>query len=340
MNSMQAQFISPYMKTLYTDFAGLRALHRPGSSVIRRWSLSLVLALILSLPAVCRAADRGQSFDTPEAAVGALGAAANAKDRDGLRALFGLATDELLADDLVQATNEFAEFSAAFNESNRIVRQSETRCVLEVGPGQWPFPIPLVKQDGEWFFDTDAGKEELLNRRIGRNELATLSVVRAYVDGQREYASRDRDGDQVLEYAQRLVSSPGAKDGLFWSPNVDGELSPLGPLMAVAQSEGYTLRSKGGNVERTPYHGYYFKILSRQGKHAPGGKYDYVINGNMIGGFALVAWPADYGESGIMTFIVNQQGRVYQRDLGANTSKAASRITTYDPDRYWQVSRE
>jgi hypothetical protein len=196
----------------------------------------------------------------------------------------------------------------------------------------------MVKKDGAWFFDTEAGKEELLNRLIGRNELSTLQVARAYVDAQRAYASRDRDNDGVLEYAQRLLSSSGAKDGLFWPPDLDGEISPLGPLVAYGQMEGYRLRSMNINPSPRPFHGYYFRILTRQGNHAPGGKYDYIINGNMIGGFALVAYPATYGESGIMTFIVNQQGQAYQKDLGIKTGRLAATMRFYDPDSSWLLS--
>jgi hypothetical protein len=163
--------------------------------------------------------------------------------------------------------------------------------------------------------------------------------MRAYADAQREYASRGRDGSEVLKYAQRLVSSPDKHDGLYWPPEADGDLSPLGPLVAYAQQEGYSPEMRAEDeTERGPYHGYYFKILSRQGKHAPGGKYNYVINGNMIAGFALVAWPAEYGDSGVMTFIVNQQGRVYQKDLGPNTSKIARKMSVYDPDSTWRIS--
>jgi len=178
----------------------------------------------------------------------------------------------------------------------------------------------------------------LLNRRIGANELSTLAVVRAYVQAQREYASRDRDGGEVLKYAQKIISTPGAKDGLFWSPDFDDEISPLGPLAADAADEGYRSGQQNPGDEPHPFHGYFFKILTRQGKHAPGGKYDYVINGNMIGGFAFVAWPAEYGNSGIMTFIVNQQGRVYQKDLGEKTGKLAPAMKQYDPDLTWQLS--
>lgn len=241
--------------------------------------------------------------------------------------------------DRVQAINEHREFVSALNETNRIIHQSDSRCVLEVGKDFWPFPVPLVKRDGAWIFDTEAGKEELLNRRIGRNELSTLGTMRAYVQAQREYATKDRDGDEVNEFAQRFASAPGRKDGLYWSPDLDGEISPLGPLVAEAYTEGYA-RSREAGAGPEPFHGYLFKVITRQGRSAPGGKYDYVINGNMIGGFALVAWPAEYGESGIMTFVVNQQGRVYQKDLGPKTAKIAAGMKDYNPDATWTVSRE
>jgi hypothetical protein len=165
-----------------------------------------------------------------------------------------------------------------------------------------------------------------------------LRVVRAYVEAQREYASRDRDDDEVLEYAQRIASSPGKTDGLFWPPALNGEISPLGPLVARAHAEGYSRKSSSAGSGPRSFHGYFFKILTRQGKHAPGGRYDYIINGNMIGGFALVSWPAEYGESGVMTFIVNQQGRVRQRDLGQNTMRMTEKMTAYDPDPSWEIS--
>jgi hypothetical protein len=197
--------------------------------------------------------------------------------------------------------------------------------------------MPLVKVDGKWYFDVAAGREEILNRRIGRDELGAIAVCHAYVDAQREYASRDRTGDGVLEYAQYLMSTPGKHDGLYWSAKNPGdEVSPLGPLVAQAHQEGYHRRTGLLTQNQSPYHGYYFQVILRQGRHAPGGKYSYVINGHMIGGFALVAWPAEYGNTGIMTFIVNQQGKVYQKDLGPNTDKLAPKITTYDPDASWK----
>jgi len=301
---------------------------------------SLVLALALSMPIAATAADTAETFATPEEAVSALVRATTAESGQALRSIFGPAAADLENPDRVQATNEFIKFNAALGATNLLVHESETKCVLVVGTNSWPFPVPIVKQDGRWFFDTAAGKEEISLRRIGKNELATLDVMRAYVDAQREYASRDRNGDEVLEYAQRLASTPGAKDGLFWPPDLDGELSPLGPMVAQARGEGYRMQRKDQDSTREPFHGYFFKILTCQGKHAPGGKYNYVINGHMIGGFALVAWPSEYGVSGIMTFIVNQQGRVYQRDLGAKTDKLAAAMKAYDPDTSWARSAD
>lgn len=300
----------------------------------------LILALALGAPVAAGAAATGKTFATPEAAVSALMAAASAWDSNALRVVLGPAAADLENPDHVQATNEFGAFASALNQTHRIVRESDSKCVLEVGANYWPFPVPIVKKDGQWFFDTAEGKEELLNRRIGNNELSTLQSVRAFVEAQREYATKDRDGDEVLEYAQKLSSSQGQTDGLYWPPSLNGEISPLGPLVAYAQAEGYTRIASTTDDGPQPFHGYFFRMLDRQGKHAPGGKYDYVINGNMIGGFALVAWPAEYGDSGVMTFIVNQQGRVLQRDLGKNTEQIARKMNAYDPDPAWHVSAD
>jgi hypothetical protein len=300
----------------------------------------LVFALTLSVTIAASAAEAGATYVTPEDAVAALGAAVSKGDTNALRAIFGLVAADLVNPDRVQATNELRAFATALHEKQRIVRESDSRCVLEVGDDFWPFPVPMVKLDGRWCFDARAGKDEILSRRIGRNELSTLRSMRAYVDAQREYASKDRDGDQVLEYAQKFRSTPGTKDGLYWPDDLDGELSPLGPLVAQAQYQGYFGNSKEQVTTPAPFHGYFFKILTCQGKSAPGGKYDYIINGNMIGGFALLAWPAEYGETGVMTFIVNHQGRVFQKNLGPKTAKTAAGIKSYDPDHTWAISPE
>jgi len=306
---------------------------------IKTGVMLLVVSVLAVLPFPLCASDAGQVFATPEEAATALGRAATSTNHAVLGTIFGTASKQLVNPDEVQGATELADFAAAFNITNRLVLESDSRMFLEVGPNSWPFPIPLVKVTGGWQFDTAAGSEELLNRRIGRNELDILRVLRACVQAQREYASRDRDGDGVLEYAQKLISSPGQTDGLYWRFSLNGEVSPLGPLAAYAQGEGYSRKSANTAGPR-PFHGYFFKMLDRQGKHAPGGKYDYVINGNMIGGFAFVAWPAEYGESGVMTFIVNQQGRVHQCDLGANTAKTVRKLRAYDPDKSWQVSAD
>jgi hypothetical protein len=304
--------------------------------------LGPILALALTLPLTIHAekgGNTGRRFASPEEAVAALRLATAAADTNALRDVLGPGAEDLQNPDRIQARIELQTFSSALAETNHLSRVSDTLVLLEVGDDLWPFPVPIAKKDGGWFFDTDAGKDELLSRRVGKNELSTLPTMRAFVDAQREYASSDHDGDGVLEFAQRLVSSPGKEDALYWPPEFEGDESPLGPLVAFAQAEGYSpeLRDEK-EVERGPFHGYLFKILTRQGKHALGGKYDYVINGNMIGGFAMVAWPAEYGSSGVMTFIVNQQGRVYQKDLGTKTSRLALKMKGYDPDPSWTLS--
>jgi hypothetical protein len=324
------------MKTIKTSLipAALKA-HFPSLQ-----KTSLLLAMAFGLPAATSADDHAKVFATPDDAVAALRQAATAADTNALRVILG--TSDLQNPDRVQATNDFHTFLTAFMETNRLDHISATNVVLEVGKDLWPFPVPIVKQKGGWSFDAEAGREEIISRRIGRNELDVLATMRAYVDAQREYASRDHNGNEVLQYAQRITSSPGKTDGLYWPIEVNGEMSPLGPMVAEAQGEGYFgSKSKSeANAGPQPYHGYYFKILTRQGKHAPGGKYNYVINGNMIGGFAMVAWPAEYGESGVMTFIVNQQGRVYQKNLGESTARIARKMDAYDPDPTWTVSRD
>jgi hypothetical protein len=309
-----------------------------------RWSGALalrltVVALILVASAPLFAAGEEQ-FSSPEAAVQALTSAAKAKDTNALHAIFGPIGHELVSPDIVQATNEREMFMDRLTQKINLLRESDSKSVLQLGADAWPFPIPLVKQDGRWFFDTAAGKEEILNRRIGANELGAIAVCHAYVDAQREYASMDRNGDEVLEYAQQLRSTPGTHDGLYWPAQPGDDLSPLGPLIAQARVEGYRRQTKILSEEQSPYHGYYFKVLTRQGRDAPGGKYNYVINGHMIGGFALVAWPAQWGNSGIMTLIVNQQGKVYERNLGEKTPKVAAAMTEYNPDARWKLVQE
>ena len=203
--------------------------------------------------------------------------------------------------------------------------------VLLVGKDDWPMPIPLVQRGGSWVFDVEQGREEILHRRIGKNELSTIQVVLAIVDAQQDYWRMDIDGDGVREYAQKFRSDPGKKNGLYWKAKAGEEQSPLGPLAAEAKVEGYKAASAGA----TPYHGYYYKIITAQGKNASGGAYRYLVKGKMIGGFAVIAAPAQYGNSGVMTFIVNHDGVVYEKDLGKNTIESAKKMNRFDPDKTW-----
>lgn len=305
----------------------LRQMQTPASA--------LCLAVFMCLlPGRLPAAEE-QTFTSPDAAAKALVEATARHDTNALHAMFGPEGHALVSPDSVQARTDYNEFVRRLAEKTQVVTNSDARITLQLGADGWPFPIPLVTKDGRWFFDAAAGREEILRRRIGMDELGAIGVCRAYVDAQREYAGRDRTGDGVLAYAQFLCSTPGRHDGLFWPAKRGEELSPLGPLIAQARVEGYRRGAKMMNEESAPYHGYYFKILTRQGKHAPGGKYNYIINGRMIAGFALVAWPAEWSNTGIMTFIVNQQGRIYQKNLGPKTAKIATAMTTYDPDESW-----
>jgi len=298
-------------------------------------ALLAALGLGLALP-VCAGAVEEQTFNSPNEAVNALVTAAQNNDTNAIHLIFGPAGHELISPDVVQATDEFKMFKERLTQKTQLITHSDSNATLELGADGWPFPIPLVKQGAQWHFDSAAGKDEIFARRIGRDEMGAIDVCNAYVEAQREYASQDRTGAGVLAYAQFLRSTPGTHDGLFWPTNQPGEeLSPLGPLIAQACVEGYHRAAKMLNDEQAPYHGYYFKILTSQGRHAPGGKFKYIINGRMIAGFALVAWPAEWGDTGVMTFVVNQQGKVYQKNLGSKTAKIAKAMTIYDPDDTW-----
>ena len=281
------------------------------------------------------AADAKQkSFKSPEEAVKALVGAVKGNDTKELLTILGPEGKELISSgDKVADETGREHFIKAYEEMNKLVSENDTKVILHVGNGEWPFPIPVVKRGEYWLFDTMAGREEILNRRIGRNELNAIQVCLAYVDAQREYILKDRDEDKLLEYAQKLVSRRGQKNGLYWEAKEGEEQSPLGPLIAKAAREGYIGRRPVGR--RNPHHGYHYKILKSQGKNASGGEYDYIVKGKMIGGFALVAYPAEYGNLGIMTFIVNQDGVVYEKDLGKETEKIAAAMKKFDPDKTW-----
>jgi hypothetical protein len=276
-----------------------------------------------------------KTFKSPEEAVKSLMDAAKSNDTKGLLAVFGPAGKEIISSgDEVADKAGRENFIKDYEEKSRLEKETDTKVTLVVGSREWPFPIPIVKKGETWVFDTKAGKEELLNRRIGRNELNTIQTCLAYVDAQREYAMKDRDNDKLLEYAQKFWSTPGKKDGLHWETKEGEPKSPFGAVAAQAVQEGYAPKKPGDKP--APYHGYFYKILKAQGKNAPGGAYDYVIKGKMIGGFALVVYPAEYGASGIMTFTVNHDGVVYEKDLGKETGKIAGAMTKFDPDKTWK----
>jgi hypothetical protein len=280
------------------------------------------------------AALKQKGFATPEAAVRAFAAAMESNNENELLSIFGMAGKELISSgDPVRDKQRRETFIADYNRKNKLTQEG-SRMILNVGEKDWPFPIPLVKQGDQWFFDTKAGKEEILNRRIGENELSTVQTLLAIVDAQREYAMHDRNNDGIREYAEKFGSDPGKKNGLYWPMMPGEEPSPLGELVADARAEGY--RRSGTQQGPIPFHGYYFRMLKKQGKHAADGAFDYVVKNKMIGGFAVVAYPAAYGSSGVMTFIVSHEGVVYQKDLGKNTAKTATAMTSFDPDKTWK----
>jgi hypothetical protein len=276
-----------------------------------------------------------RQFNSPEEAVKALVAATQAGDRAAVDAIFGPDIKELLSGDAKQDALEFAAFAKLIGQFHQLVQKADDRVVLNLGDQNWPLPIPIVKKNGNWFFDTVAGKEEIINRRVGEDELYAIGVCRSYLLAQREYASEDRMGDGVFRFAQKIRSTPGQKDGLYWPTTANEEPSPFGPFIDEVHAEGYGGKTAEGTPQ--PFHGYRFKILTAQGASAPGGAYDYFINGNVIGGFALVAYPSHWGESGVMTFIVNQWGKVYECNLGAQSADIASAMTEFEPDANWTV---
>jgi len=304
---------------------------------MRQAHLLVIAAGIMVFVCLAQVAFAGEvaqtSFASPQEAVTSLVNAVKANDTKTLSAILGPGSKDILSSgDAIADTNGRAKFVEVYGEANSLISETESKQVLTLGSEKWPFPIPLVKKGKDWVFDTIAGKEELLNRRIGRNELNTIQSCLAYVDGQREYAMKSLSGAGKKEYAQKFASDPGTKNGLYWEVKEGEELSPMGAFAAKASKEGYS-RDKEGKM--IPYHGYYFRILKSQGANAPGGAYDYVVNGSMIGGFALIAYPSEYGNSGVMTFLVNHDGVIYQKDLGPDTEKIASAIETFDPDKSW-----
>jgi hypothetical protein len=303
-------------------------------------ALLVTAAVVASWSAPLLAQASQKLFATPEDALKGLVEAVTTHDKAALDQILGPSAKDLRSSDDVQATAEFDEFAKHVAEKTNLVKENDAKAIIHIGNENWPYPIPLVKKNDQWFFDTEAGKEEILNRRIGENELTAILVCRTYVTAQREYVLKDWDNDGILAYAQKLRSDPGKKNGLFWRHAFGEPVSPLGELVARARMEGYKKEKSLFKDQPVPFHGYYLKILTQQGKNVAGGKYNYVINDNMVGGFALVAFPSDWGKSGVMTFIVNQQGKVYQKNLGTDTIKIAQEMQSYDPDKTWKPIKE
>jgi hypothetical protein len=289
--------------------------------------------LMISAPSKAETVKQ-RTFASPEEAVEGFIEALKSNDMNALEAILGSGHRDLLwSGDPVVDQSRRKRFADLYEQKHRLEITGD-KAVLNLGNDDWPFAIPIVKKEGLWYFDTKQGKEEIIARRIGLNELSAIQACLAYVDAQREYALKDRNGNGLPEYARKFRSDKEKKNGLYWEAKAGEEQSPLGPLFAEAQEKGYTVKQSGG--KSAPFYGYYYRILTAQGESAQGGAYDYMVKGNMIGGFALVAYPAKYGSSGIMTFIVNHDGVVYQKDLGKSTEKTALAMKLFNPDQTWK----
>jgi hypothetical protein len=294
-------------------------------------AVAFVLLVALLSSACAPENEEHLSFDSPDAAVTALIQAFERDDTARLLRLLGPGSEELLdSGDAVQDKSDRADFLAAYRTGHTLVADGDDTMTLVIGDAEWPFPIPVSKRNGRWYLDGERGADELVYRRIGANELGAIAVCRGFVEAQHEYAAEGRDGDSAGIYALKLVSDQGMQNGLYWPTAEDETPSPAGPFVAAAAAEGY----RRGDSPR-PYHGYYYRLLYEQGENANGGAREYFRNGRMTEGFALVAWPADHQVSGVMTFIVNQDGVVFQKDLGEGTAAAVAAMNAFDPDRSW-----
>jgi hypothetical protein len=304
----------------------------------RRWSLLLLSAALLSTTSASAASTASpKTFASPEQAAEALDAAWVGGSTGQLLAIFGRAGQRLVSSgDPVAEKDAREKLAASFAEAHRLDTENPREVVIVLGKNEWPDPIPLVKHGQGWRFDVKAGDEQIIDRRIGHNEMNAIEVCRAYVMAQREYAAKDRQGDGLHEYAQRVSSTEGKRDGLYWKAAEGDEESPIGPFVAAAEAQGYGAASAEGAA---PFHGYFFKTLTRQGWNAPGGPTEYIVKGHMTRGFALVAFPAKYGDSGVMTFLVNQHGIVFEKNLGADTTRLARQMTDYNPDPSWKIAQ-
>jgi hypothetical protein len=299
-----------------------------------RATLAFAAALLLIASASVSCAPQKKAYESPQAAVEDFAGAIRNYNLDSLLAIFGSESKRLFAtEDPVADANLRKDFLRLYDEKHELVPDGELKQVLVVGNDPWPMPIPLVKSSAGWTFDTEAGLDEIINRRVGRNELSTIQACLAVGDAQREYYRRDRDGDGILEYAQHYRSSPGHQDGLYWPVNEGEPQSPIGELVATAADEGY-------GAGDTTFHGYHYRLLTSQGPAAPGGAYDYDVRGNQIGGFAVVAFPAAYGDSGVMTFLLSHDGIVYQKDLGEHTDTEAHNMKSFNPEGWEKVGEK
>lgn len=295
---------------------------------------TVLMAFFVGLLAACSKQDtsdipESRLFTTPEAAVDAFVSAIEKKDKQALMTILGSEGEKLLSSgDAIADAADREDFLQAYRNKHAIIAEGELR-ILNVGVNDWPLPIPLASQGGKWYFDTEAGAEELINRRIGENELGAISAAHGFVAAQQEYASEGRDGDEAGVYAVKIISDPGSRNGLYWETSEGEPESPIGPFVAAAAAEGYDADTAEA------YHGYRYRMLYKQGGNAPGGAREYFKNGRLTDGFALLAWPAEYGASGMKTFIVNQDGVVYEKDLGPETATAVATIESFDPDASW-----
>lgn len=306
---------------------------------IRKVSIPVwvILLVLIVLVVACKKADTPsyKVFATPDEAGDALLQAAKSGDQNQVLAIFGPESKNIIySSDAVQDKAAADAYVQGYGKMHRWRKMPDGAQVLLIGPDNFPFPVPLRKTaTGQWYFDAGAGEEEILRRRVGRNELAVMDVCLALVDAQYEYDSKPRDGGTARQFAQKFISDSGKRNGLYWESPAGQPQSPLGPLAAFATSDGYTVKQDA----HVPFHGYFFRILSKQTSNTPGGAKDYVVNGKMVGGFAFVAYPADYGRSGIMTFIINQDGVLLQKDLGKTTTETATAMSAFDPDQSWNL---
>ena len=298
---------------------------------------SLLVAFVFGLP-LTLTAQEPRVFGSPEEAAAALFAAVKSDDSAALGSILGADSQQLLSSgDPVADKNAMAQFASEWDQMHRLAYDDQGRVIIYLGSDNWPAPIPIIKKDGGWVFDTGAGKDELIYRRIGRNEIYTIGVLENLASAQREYRGEDHDGHQFARY---ILSDPGKQDGLYWETAEGSPPSPIGLLVADAATQGYKVQKHGEGATAAPFHGYFYKVLDSQGKDAPGGEKNYIVDGKMIGGFAFVAWPAEYRSSGVMTFMINQDSVIVQKDLGPDTASIAKDISVFNPDSTWeQVER-